>query len=176
MGGLYERMANLVGEKFGRLIEANVDGKGRRNGQKLRLKVELRINRPLLRGMFLKIQGSDQRWEAFRYERLQNFCFECGESPIWGMDPNGIRQGEMQYGTWLKAMPPRKGSVGFVVVNNQHGTYRSEEKEDRMESEIPTDEARRQNDRKGKIAVVGIGRKIRSNDNSFMESNDYGPL
>lgn len=43
-----------------------------------RLKVEINITKPLLRGLNIKI-GGDVLWLPFSYESLPNYCFNCGK-------------------------------------------------------------------------------------------------
>ncbi|KAI8013328.1 hypothetical protein LOK49_LG05G02142 [Camellia lanceoleosa] len=74
----------LIGSRIGRLIRVEAHCEGLllyRNF--LRLRVELDISKPLPRGFFLQQTDSlhavsSNHWISFKFEKLSNFCFDCG--------------------------------------------------------------------------------------------------
>lgn len=51
----------MIGGKIGKVVESDVEGKGWANGSKLRLRVEIDITKPLLRGMIIRAAGTEHR-------------------------------------------------------------------------------------------------------------------
>ncbi len=85
------------------------------------------ITSPLCRGQKIKLEGGDQRWVSFRYERLPNFYYWCGCLDHTEKDCDiGLQHYvssttmEHQYETWLRAgtdRPPRKTVI--IVMGRQ---------------------------------------------------------
>ena len=44
----------------------------------LRMKVGLRMDRPLLEGFWVLMKEKSRIWAAIRYEKLSDFCYRCG--------------------------------------------------------------------------------------------------
>lgn len=44
----------------------------------MRIKVELHLDQPLMRGLKLVLDGGTERWVDFKYEKLPYFCYSCG--------------------------------------------------------------------------------------------------
>ena len=76
------------------------------------------------------IEGGEQRWIAFKYERLLNFCYRCGllnhglkDCPDGKME-NLLELPSLQYGAWLRGEVPRRGgdvSFKFGSEDRWHG-------------------------------------------------------
>ncbi|KAI8025162.1 hypothetical protein LOK49_LG02G00868 [Camellia lanceoleosa] len=74
----------LIGSKIGKLIRVEAHYEGLllyRNF--LRVRVEVDVSKPLPRGFTLTRGGNSQKdgsnlWISFKYERLSDFCFDCG--------------------------------------------------------------------------------------------------
>ncbi|XP_031254340.1 uncharacterized protein LOC116112330 [Pistacia vera] len=62
---------------IGKVLEVEVGENDLGWGSFLRVKVEVELTKPLVRGRILRI-GEQKHWIAFKYERLQNFCFKYG--------------------------------------------------------------------------------------------------
>lgn len=105
-------------------------------GKYLRVRVKIDVTRKLIRGKKVKIEGGEQRWIRFKYERLPNFCYRCGLLTHDLMDcaeasdkGNNTEQTTLQYGPWLGGeVPQRSGSeaqkgghsVG-PIMGDKHG-------------------------------------------------------
>lgn len=44
----------------------------------MRIKIEIDIEQPLMRGTKLMLEGEEVKWVKFKYERLPFFCYSCG--------------------------------------------------------------------------------------------------
>ncbi|KAI5313893.1 hypothetical protein L3X38_043082 [Prunus dulcis] len=107
-GQMNGETAGLIGAQFERLIGfEDPDQPGGMRGY-FRLRVELNALNPLPLGIWLLRPDQTQSWVEFLYERLANFCFQCGrlghgldhckfESVV--DDEDGLRH----YGSWMKA-------------------------------------------------------------------------
>jgi hypothetical protein len=117
-------MTREVGEKIGaamgRLIEVDVPPDGMGWGRFLRIRVEVEILKPLMRGRILQFENEDTGalqepfWVDFRYEHLPIFCYRCGRIGHSGNDclegrrtGGDLEPGEAKYGAWLRALPLR---------------------------------------------------------------------
>lgn len=61
-----------IGPTFGGLIRLEV------KGDFCRLKIQLDVQKPLRKRIFVSTENQEKFWTAFKYENLANFCFECG--------------------------------------------------------------------------------------------------
>ncbi|KAI5349676.1 Hypothetical predicted protein [Prunus dulcis] len=107
-GQMNGETAGLIGAQFERLIGfEDPDQPGGMRGY-FRSRVELNALNPLPLGIWLLRPDQTQSWVEFLYERLANFCFQCGrlghgldhckfESVV--DDEDGLRH----YGSWMKA-------------------------------------------------------------------------
>ncbi|KAI7993273.1 Uncharacterized protein LOK49_LG11G00768 [Camellia lanceoleosa] len=74
----------IIGNKLGRLlcVEAHYEGL-LLYPNFLRIRVEINVTKPLPRGFTLNMGGSppvtgSNSWISFKYEKLSDFCFDCG--------------------------------------------------------------------------------------------------
>ncbi|KAJ9187290.1 hypothetical protein P3X46_002763 [Hevea brasiliensis] len=97
--------AKLIANMIGRFISFDEDDViGWSNA--LRFKVAIPIDKPLRRGVLLKLMVGTVRWIQLRYERLPHFCFSCGYMGHVQHECNSFNGEEvLQYGEWLRAMP-----------------------------------------------------------------------
>uniref|UniRef100_A0A2N9I6M1 CCHC-type domain-containing protein n=1 Tax=Fagus sylvatica TaxID=28930 RepID=A0A2N9I6M1_FAGSY len=103
-----------VGNHIGRLVEVDVPDNGIAWGRYLRIRVEIDITKPLLRGKILEDDSGKPYWVDFRYEHLPIFCYRCGrvghsgneclEGRRSGGDPNISND---RFGSWLRAVTVR---------------------------------------------------------------------
>ena len=95
-------------------MEVDVTKLGVQWGKYLRVRVQLDVTKKLIRGKKIVVEGGEQRWISFKYERLPNFCYRCG------MLSHGLRDcpegkvealpeiSALQYGAWLRGKVPRR--------------------------------------------------------------------
>ena len=68
------RIANEIGVPI--LVDALKNGLAW--GPFLRIQVDIDINKPLMRGKMIPIEGAEKVWVFFKYKRLPTFCYRCG--------------------------------------------------------------------------------------------------
>lgn len=73
-----ESIIQKLGSNAGRVIEVGYQRDSYLGGRYVRVKVELDITKPLLRGAELQVREKNPMFIQFKYERLQTFCFRCG--------------------------------------------------------------------------------------------------
>ena len=113
-------MGEDIGQRIGRLIAADVpEDNGGAWGRYLRIKVEVEIAKPLMRGCIIQVEETASVWVDFRYEHLPIFCYRCGLLGHSGSDcftgPRSFRTSvfdQDQYGAWLRALPERNTQGG----------------------------------------------------------------
>lgn len=72
-------MAKELGNKIGEFLEIDQDRDDLFWGESIRIKVLLDISKPLRRGFMLRAEEIEgDCWVTIRYERLPDFCFNCG--------------------------------------------------------------------------------------------------
>jgi hypothetical protein len=115
LGKMNKATAEMIGEKVGEWLEADVGEDDFAVGEYLRIKVRINITKPLMRGMMIQMgEEGRNKWCPFRYEFLPEFCYNCG---IIGHDEKcclrPINKGEeKQFGSWLRAYIPKKQASG----------------------------------------------------------------
>ena len=103
-----------VGNHIGRLVEVDVPDNGIAWGRYLRIRVEIDITKPLLRGKILEDDSGKPYWVDFRYEHLPIFCYRCGRVGHSGNEClEGRRSGgdsnisNDRFGSWMRAVTVR---------------------------------------------------------------------
>uniref|UniRef100_A0A2N9G219 Uncharacterized protein n=1 Tax=Fagus sylvatica TaxID=28930 RepID=A0A2N9G219_FAGSY len=133
-----EAAAETIGRSIG-LVQTVASSDDERGGENcMRVRVRLAVNRPLCRGRLVNLEEGKKSWIAFRYERLQNFCYWCGcldhgekDCDIGLQQHQSSAKDEYQYGAWLRASsdrPPRK-TVVTVPGNQPNGRDKSKHPE-----------------------------------------------
>uniref|UniRef100_A0A803PQT0 Reverse transcriptase domain-containing protein n=1 Tax=Cannabis sativa TaxID=3483 RepID=A0A803PQT0_CANSA len=131
-------IAVWAGNIFGSFLEVDEESLNEGWGPFLCFQAMIDVSNPLLRGKMARIRDSrDELWIEFRYERLPEFCFECGvighpfESCSIFLDQlcNGIEP-SLSYGLELMGSPiPSSGydryrtNFGKVTCTPSFSTY-----------------------------------------------------
>jgi hypothetical protein len=99
----------LIGNWVGKFISVEVDQDGIAWGKELRIRVEVRVDQPLPRGVSMKEKGDEVEgtWFELKYEKVPHFCFDCGciVHPAEGCAAE--KSEYKQWGEWLRALPRR---------------------------------------------------------------------
>ena len=73
-----EEVGQEIGRGLGRVVEVDWKGSNSDQARFLRIRVEIPLDKPLLRGSQIMNPKGDVVWVAFRYERMVSFCFKYG--------------------------------------------------------------------------------------------------
>ncbi|KAM6553385.1 hypothetical protein CsatB_014147 [Cannabis sativa] len=107
--GLAKALGNIIGE----FLEVFTDSLNEGWGPFLRIRVNLDVTKPLRRGRNIRLQQvRDKFWVDFRYERLPEWCMECGClghpyqkcATFLELIDNGIEP-DLAYGPAIKGAP-----------------------------------------------------------------------
>ncbi|MBA0730113.1 hypothetical protein Golax_023351 [Gossypium laxum] len=66
-------LLHAVGVTFGGVIRSEI------SGEFCRLRIQLNVQKPLRRGIFVSTGNGNKCWIPFKYEKLPTFCFGCGK-------------------------------------------------------------------------------------------------
>ena len=104
-----------IGASLGEVLEVDVADSGVQWRKCLRVQVKIDVTRRLIRGRKAKVEDGVDRWVLFKYERLPNFCYQCGmldhdlkECPKSKGDDRNIVMAELQYGAWMRGDPVKR--------------------------------------------------------------------
>jgi hypothetical protein len=98
----------LIGNWVGKFIKVEVDEDGFAWGKHLRIRVSVRIDQPLLRGVFLQDSEEEEgMWFDLKYEKIPHFCFDCGCLVHSDGECKGEKKEVAQWGECLRASPMR---------------------------------------------------------------------
>ncbi|XP_021321277.1 uncharacterized protein LOC8064944 [Sorghum bicolor] len=79
LGWMNLQRGNRAMGLIGNVIKMDVDRDGKASGAFLRARLAIEIDKPLRRGVLLRMSRSEEpKWFAVQYERLPFFCFACG--------------------------------------------------------------------------------------------------
>ncbi|KAF3949714.1 hypothetical protein CMV_024449 [Castanea mollissima] len=78
-------------------------------GPFLCIRVDIDITKPLMRGKMLQVEGMEEGWVHFKYERLPIYCYRCGILGHQEREHNKAKRGcitieedNFQFGPWLR--------------------------------------------------------------------------
>ena len=104
-----------IGATIGEVVEVDVTENRVQWEKCLRVRVMVDVTRRLIKGKRVTIEGVEGRWVQFKYERLPNFCYQCGllnhdMKDCIEVKKNGDQSEmkELQYGAWLRGDVFRK--------------------------------------------------------------------
>lgn len=67
-----KNLLHAIGVTFEEVIRSEIIG------DSCRLRINLNVQQPLRRGIFVSIDNINKSWISFKYEKLPIFCFGCG--------------------------------------------------------------------------------------------------
>ncbi|KAK1684520.1 hypothetical protein QYE76_045368 [Lolium multiflorum] len=99
----------LIGDWVGKFIKVEVDEDGFAWGKDLRIRVAVKVDQPLIRGVFLKDGEEDEEgtWFDIKYDKIPHFCFYCGCLVHKDDMCSAEKVEEPQWGEWLRSLPQR---------------------------------------------------------------------
>lgn len=119
--GFTDSIDRGTGDRVGEVLE--VDTKRRKvwrvcnkEEEYMRIRVKLKVNESLPRGVFMSVGGKNRRWVYFQYERLPNFC--CGKlgHMLQECDATDSSVSCNQYREWMKTSSDVKHPMAAGVV------------------------------------------------------------
>jgi hypothetical protein len=96
-----------IGGWIGEYISTDVDEDGIAWGDELRIRVAIKVDQPLMRGVSIRESEEDVegKWFDIKYEKIPHFCFDCG-CLIHAEGKCPAENEEVkQWGEWLRAEP-----------------------------------------------------------------------
>ncbi|OMO64558.1 hypothetical protein CCACVL1_21676 [Corchorus capsularis] len=110
----------VIGTSMGVVEEVDTCGEKVAWGPFLRIRVQLKVHKPLRRGMVLTVPDVGKLLISFRYERLPDFCYVCGcldyienECEKTVIMRREIGKVVKEYGPWLRAEVPHSNLSKF---------------------------------------------------------------
>jgi len=80
LGWMNREKGARVMDMIGKVVSMDVDSDGKASGAFLRARVSIEIDRPIRRGIFLRLKrGEEPKWFKVQYEKLPYICFSCGK-------------------------------------------------------------------------------------------------
>ena len=118
-----EGVGEAIGRKIGRFIKVDRSPWFGDQASNLRIRVEVPIDKPLLRGGFVLSPDGQRVWVQYKYEQLASFCHRCGLMGHATTQCNTTPQQEdastLPYGEWLKASHAARGPQPQPMSTNQ---------------------------------------------------------
>ncbi|KAE8803276.1 hypothetical protein D1007_20859 [Hordeum vulgare] len=106
-----EEFGNALGSWLGKVVRVDVDEEGKAKGQHLRVRAQISVFEPLVRGFFLRSSREEKSklWFDFHYEKVPHFCFECDRLVhVDGVSDPPV-DSSSQWGGWLRALSDKHG-------------------------------------------------------------------
>ena len=69
-----EKICAVIGD-----VSRPMDPRESEGGMFLCLKISIDLSLPLCRGRLISLENGKQTWVSFKYERLPNLCYWCGQ-------------------------------------------------------------------------------------------------
>uniref|UniRef100_A0A803Q028 Zinc knuckle CX2CX4HX4C domain-containing protein n=1 Tax=Cannabis sativa TaxID=3483 RepID=A0A803Q028_CANSA len=103
-------LARTLGNLIGTFIEVFEDSLNEGWGLFLRIRVGIDVSKPLLRGQMVTFPWmADDLWLDYRYERLPDFCYECGivghvfdKCALFMEKIDEGKEPDLSYGPWME--------------------------------------------------------------------------
>ncbi|EPS57136.1 hypothetical protein M569_17686, partial [Genlisea aurea] len=133
--------AEYLGNEIGLFREAEIPRNGFVGDNKLRMRVSINTDSPLKRMIRLNLEDGSRAIIPITYERLQNFCFNCGKLDHLHKDCDvDAVDDSPPFGPWLREIPRAK------TTRNQKGDQSETSKDSYEARSTPSTQ-----DRKGAV-------------------------
>ena len=107
-------VGNYIANEIGVPLLVDAPKSGLAWGPFLRIRVDVDITKPLMRGKMIQIEGMEKGWVHFKYERLPIYCYRCGILGHQERECQKTKKGcftvdedDFQFGPWLRVMGPK---------------------------------------------------------------------
>ena len=107
-------VGNYIANEIGIPLLVDAPKSGLAWGPFLRIRVDVDITKPLMRGKMIQIEGMEKGWVQFKYERLPIYCYRCGILGHQERECQKTKKGcftvnedDLQFGPWLRVMGPK---------------------------------------------------------------------
>ena len=141
---LSREVAMDMGSLIGQVIPYTSEEEERSGENKPRIKVRLDITQPLCRGRRVKMGKDRSGWVSFKYERLPNFCYQCGLLTHGDKDcletskrPYTGSPDQAQFGPWLRADLEKSHRKSWVTVEGRRNPFQRPPPPDKDTQESP---------------------------------------
>lgn len=91
--GRDEKTSRIIGGRFGEVMEIDKNTIGGMT-KSIRLRVRIRIDKPVKRGTKIKLGNTTPCWIPITYERMPSFCYWCGMLGHLHKDCEQLRENE----------------------------------------------------------------------------------
>ena len=99
------KISSVIGE-----VSHSITPKESNGGTFFRLKITIDLSLPLCRGRLISLENGKLTWVSFKYERLPNMCYWCGQlthddkdCEIWINSEGTLKSEERQFVAHLRA-------------------------------------------------------------------------
>ncbi|PPD88820.1 hypothetical protein GOBAR_DD14226 [Gossypium barbadense] len=116
-----KNLLHAIGVTFGGIIRSKI------NGEWCRLKINLDVQKPLQRGIFVSVNNKNW-WISLKYEKLPTFCFRCGGSDLDLIDDGKAEEAK----NWL-------GMAHGELLVNENKEMKQEKEDSVMSNEQVVD-------------------------------------
>ena len=106
---LSKEVAISIGESLGAVVVPK-DSSKMRGGNFMRVRVMVDITKALCRGRRVSWGSDSDGWVSFKYERLPNICYWCGQlshddkdCTLWLQSNGTLAVEDRQFGPWIRA-------------------------------------------------------------------------
>ena len=107
-------VGNYIANEIGIPLLVDDPKSGLAWGTFLRIRVDVNITKPLMRGKMIQIEGMEKGWVYFKYERLPIYCYQCGILGHQERECHKAKKGcisseedDFQFGPWLWVVGPK---------------------------------------------------------------------
>uniref|UniRef100_A0A7N2R350 CCHC-type domain-containing protein n=1 Tax=Quercus lobata TaxID=97700 RepID=A0A7N2R350_QUELO len=124
-------VGNHIAKEIGTPLLIDAPRSGLAWGPFLRMRMDIDISKPLMRGKMVHIEDMEDGWFHFKYERLPIFCYRCRilghqerECPSTRRGCISADEDDLQYGPWLRVVGPKavKSKTSFSQPNTDEAS------------------------------------------------------